>query len=85
MNPGAMTAAHRSLSFGTMVTVTNRSNGRAVVVRINDREPFVRGRVIDLGAAAARLLGVNGLAPVSLSVDAPFRKEGALRTSGALH
>jgi rare lipoprotein A len=68
MNPGAMTAAHRSLPFGTRVTVINRGNGRSVVVRINDRGPFVRGRVIDLSPAAARAIGVSGLAPVSLSV-----------------
>jgi rare lipoprotein A len=68
MNPGAMTAAHRTLPFGTQVTVVNRSNGRSAVVRINDRGPFVRGRVIDLSPAAARALGVDGLAPVSLTV-----------------
>src|SRR5262249_21791115 len=68
MNPGAMTAAHRTLPFGSMVTVVNTRNGRSVLVRINDRVPFVRGRVIDLSPAAARVLGVNGLAPVSLSV-----------------
>jgi len=68
MNPGAMTAAHRTLPFGTSVTVFNRGNGRSVVVRINDRGPFVRGRVIDLSPAAARAIGVSGLAPVSLSV-----------------
>lgn len=68
MNPGEMTAAHRSLPFGTRVTVTNHRNGRTVEVRINDRGPFVRGRVIDLSPAAARALGVSGLAPVSLSV-----------------
>jgi rare lipoprotein A len=68
MNPSAMTAAHRSLPFGTHVTVTNRSNGRSVVVRINDRGPFVHGRVIDLSPAAARAIGFSGLAPVSLSV-----------------
>jgi rare lipoprotein A len=68
MNPGAMTAAHRTLPFGTRVTVVNNRNGRAVVVRINDRGPFVRGRVIDLSPAAARAIGVSGLAPVSLSV-----------------
>ena len=67
MNPGAMTAAHRSLPFGTIVTVTNRNNGRSVAVRINDRGPFVHGRVIDLSPAAARAIGVSGLAPVSLS------------------
>lgn len=68
MNAGAMTAAHRSLPFGTLVTVVNHHNGRIAMVRINDRGPFVRGRVIDLSPAAARALGVSGLAPVSLSV-----------------
>ena len=68
MNPGAMTAAHRTLPFGSMVTVVNHRNGRSATVRINDRGPFVRGRVIDLSPAAARVLGVDGLAPVSLSV-----------------
>jgi rare lipoprotein A len=68
MDPGKMTAAHPSLPFGTEVTVTNHGNGRSVVVRINDRGPFVRGRVIDLSPAAGRALGVNGLAQVSLAV-----------------
>jgi rare lipoprotein A len=68
MKPGAMTAAHRTLPFGTEVTVVNHRNGRSAVVRINDRGPFVRGRVIDLSPAAARALGVDGLVPVSLSV-----------------
>jgi rare lipoprotein A len=63
-----MTAAHRTLPFGTMVRVTHRKNGKSVVVRINDRGPFIRGRVIDLTPAAARALGFNGLAPVSLAV-----------------
>ena len=63
-----MTAAHRSLPFGTMVRVTNRHTGRSVVVRIIDRGPFVRGRVIDVTPAAADRLGFSGLAPVSLSV-----------------
>jgi rare lipoprotein A len=67
-SPGRLTAAHRSLPFGTMVRVTNRSTGRSVVVRINDRGPFVRGRVIDLTPAAAHELGFSGLAPVLLSV-----------------
>jgi rare lipoprotein A len=69
MNSGAMTAAHRTLPFGTKVTVVNRSNGRSAVVRINDRGPFVHGRVIDLSPAAAQALKVNGLAPVSLIVE----------------
>ena len=57
MNPAAMTAAHRSLPFGSKVRVTNQRNGKAVVVRINDRGPFVKGRVIDLSKAAANALG----------------------------
>jgi rare lipoprotein A len=65
---GELTAAHRTLPFGTRVTVVNQSNGRSMVVRINDRGPFVRGRVIDLSPAAARAIGVNGLSRVSLSV-----------------
>ena len=68
MNPGALTAAHRTLPFGTEVTVVNRHNGLSFVVRINDRGPFVHGRVIDLSPAAARALGVDRLAPVSLVV-----------------
>jgi peptidoglycan lytic transglycosylase len=66
--PSGLTAAHRSLPFGTQVRVTNRRNGRSVVVRINDRGPFVRGRIIDVTPAAARSLGFSGLAPVHLAV-----------------
>ena len=65
--PSGLTAAHRTLPFGTRVLVTNKNNGRSVVVRINDRGPFVRGRVIDLTPAAAHALGFNGLASVTLS------------------
>jgi rare lipoprotein A len=68
MNPNAMTAAHKSLPFGSLVTVHNKRNGRSATVRINDRGPYVTGRVIDLSPAAARVLGVDGLAPVSLKV-----------------
>ncbi|MGH6768539.1 MAG: septal ring lytic transglycosylase RlpA family protein [Xanthobacteraceae bacterium] len=69
LNPGALTAAHRSLPFGTKVRVTNKRNGRSVVVTINDRGPFVRGRVIDLTPAGARAIGMGwGLAPVHLDV-----------------
>ena len=57
MNPAALTAAHRSLPFGTRLRVTNRHNGKVVTVTINDRGPFVRGRVLDLSRAAARRLG----------------------------
>ena len=65
-----LTAAHRSLPFGTMVLVTNRQTGRSVVVRINDRGPFIRGRVIDVTPAAAHALGFSGLASVTLTVMA---------------
>jgi rare lipoprotein A len=67
MNPSAMTAAHRTKPFGSRVTVTSRSNGRSVTVRINDRGPFVKGRCIDLSTGAARVLEIDGTAMVSLS------------------
>jgi rare lipoprotein A len=66
--PAGLTAAHRSLPFGTMVRVTNDRTGRSVVVRINDRGPFVAGRVIDVTPAAAAALGFSGLAHVRLDV-----------------
>jgi len=65
----SMTAAHRTLPFGTKVRVTNRINGRFVVVRINDRGPFIPGRVIDLTPAGARALDFSGLAPVTLALE----------------
>jgi rare lipoprotein A len=69
LNPQALTAAHRTLPFGSKVKVTNKHNGRSVVVIINDRGPFVRGRVIDVTPAAARVLGFSGLAQVSIDKD----------------
>src|SRR3954467_11404375 len=65
-----MTAAHRSLPFGVNVRVTDLSNNRAVIVRINDRGPFVRNRIIDLSLAAARQLGIvqHGSAQVRLEI-----------------
>jgi rare lipoprotein A len=65
-----MTAAHPDLEFGTKVKVTNLQNGRSVVVRINDRGPFIRDRIIDLSAAAARALNMmsSGVAPVRLTI-----------------
>ena len=60
MNPSAMTAAHRSLPFGTKVVVENLNNGKSVVVRINDRGPFIKGRIIDVSKAAASSLGMLG-------------------------
>lgn len=69
-NPNAMTAAHKSLPFGTKVRVTNKRNGQSVVVTINDRGPYVGGRVIDLSAAAAGAISMKGagVAPVSIAV-----------------
>jgi rare lipoprotein A len=58
MNAKYLTAAHRNLKFGTKVAVTNKRNGKTVVVRINDRGPFIRGRVIDLSKAAASHIGM---------------------------
>ncbi len=70
MNPEQLTAAHRSLPFGTRVLVENLSNGRSVVVRINDRGPFIGGRIIDLSKAAAASIGMiaSGVADVRVTV-----------------
>jgi len=68
LGTSALTAAHRTLPFGTLVRVTNDQNGRSVVVRINDRGPFISGRVIDLTPAGAHALGFSGLAHVTLDV-----------------
>jgi rare lipoprotein A len=69
-NAGGLTAAHRTLPFGTRVRVTNTSNGRSVVVRINDRGPFIKGRSIDLSHSAAAAVGMTetGLAQVRMEV-----------------
>jgi rare lipoprotein A len=67
LNREALTAAHPTLPFGSEVKVTNKSNGRSVVVTINDRGPFVRGRLIDVTPAAARVLGFSGLTQVTLN------------------
>jgi rare lipoprotein A len=67
LNEGALTAAHKSLPLGSRARVTNKRNGRSVVVTINDRGPFVRGRVIDLTPAAAHEIGMGwGLASVTV-------------------
>lgn len=65
-----LTAAHKTLPFGTRVKVTNKRNGRSVIVRINDRGPFIRCRVIDVSRKAARQLGMirSGVAPVTLQI-----------------
>ncbi len=86
------TAAHRTLPFGTLVRVTRRDTGASVTVRITDRGPFVKGRIIDLSRAAARQIGldVDGVAPVKLEVvgTAPpraraERKKGTLAVHSA--
>ena len=64
----ALTAAHKTLPFGTWVKVTNLHNGRSVIVRINDRGPYIRGWIIDLTPAGARAIGSAGLARVQLTV-----------------
>jgi peptidoglycan lytic transglycosylase len=68
----AFTAAHKSLPFGTFVQVTNTENHRSVIVRINDRGPYIAGRIIDLTPAAAKAIGSSGLAPVTLTVLGQF-------------
>jgi rare lipoprotein A len=67
LDDNALTAAHKSLPFGSKVKVTNKKNGRAVTVSITDRGPYVKGRCIDLSKAGARALGFAGLAPVNVT------------------
>jgi rare lipoprotein A len=69
-NPAALTAAHRSLPMGTRLRVTNQANGRSVIVRINDRGPFARNRIIDVSLAAAREIAMvrAGTARVKLEI-----------------
>ena len=67
-HPSRFTAAHRTLPFGTFVEVTNLKTRRSVIVRINDRGPFIKGRIIDLTPAGAKAIGSDGLAPVAVTV-----------------
>ena len=69
-NPNGMTAAHRKLPFGTWLKVTNLRTGKSVVVRVNDRGPFIHGRVIDLSLGAARVISLHksGVAKISYTV-----------------
>ena len=69
-NPNGLTAAHRTLPFGTVVQVTNVKTGKSVVVRINDRGPFIRNRMIDLSFGAAKVVGLNrsGIAKVKVVI-----------------
>jgi rare lipoprotein A len=66
-NTNALTAAHRTLPFGTKVKVVNKKTGRSVVVRINDRGPYAHGRVIDLSRASAQAIGIDGVGSVSVA------------------
>jgi peptidoglycan lytic transglycosylase len=70
MDASKLTAAHRSLPFGSKIKVTNNRNGRTIVVRVNDRGPFVKGRIVDLSKAAASRLGFirSGHTKVCLNV-----------------
>ena len=81
LSSDSMTCAHRSYPFGTMLKVTNVLNGRQVVVRVNDRGPFRRGRIIDLSWGAAKAIGMiaQGVAPVTVELlkraTIPFKPE----------
>jgi rare lipoprotein A len=66
-NTNDLTAAHRTLPFGTKVKVVNKKTGKSVVVRINDRGPYAHGRVIDLSKASAQALGISGVGSVTLA------------------
>jgi rare lipoprotein A len=69
MNPSAMTAAHKTLPLGSKVKVTNLRNGKAVVVRINDRGPFIKGRLIDLSKGAAQRLDFIGAGHTRVQIE----------------
>ena len=75
-NPNLMVAAHKTLKCGTMVRVTNKRNGRSVVVKIDDRGPYIRGRIVDLSVAAAKKIRMRraGVVPVKLEVLWPKTK-----------
>jgi rare lipoprotein A len=67
-NPKKLTAAHRSLKFGTKVKVTNLDNKKSVIVTVNDRGPSIKNRIIDLSKGAAKVIGMNGIEKVSISI-----------------
>ena len=68
--PQGMTCAHRKLAFGTKLKVTNLSNGRWVIVRVNDRGPFIQGRILDLSLGAAKVIGLtaSGVGKISFTI-----------------
>ncbi len=69
LRPGTLTAAHRTLPFGTCLRVTNLENGRAVEVRVNDRGPYAGNRIVDVSEAAARALGMHGRGVTRVRLD----------------
>jgi rare lipoprotein A len=69
LRPGDLTAAHRTLPFGTCLQVVNLDNGRSVQVRVNDRGPFAAGRILDVSEAAARALGMRGRGVVRVRLE----------------
>ena len=85
-DPSQLTAAHKELPFNSLVTVTNRDNGRSVVVRINDRGPFKPGRIIDLSRAGAEAIGMIGSGTAQVRVEVMTLPQGMVRigTTGGL-
>jgi rare lipoprotein A len=79
-----MTAAHRTLPFHTLVEVTNLENGRRVVVRINDRGPFKKGRILDLSYTAARKLGANRAGVIRVRIEVVGRADPSAPSGGSL-
>lgn len=67
-NKNAMTCAHKTLKFGTMLKVTNKKNGKSVIVKVNDRGPYVKGRIIDLSEASAKKIGIDGIGQVHIEI-----------------
>ena len=67
--PGALTAAHRSLPFGTVLRVTNLTNQRSITVTVNDRGPFIRGRILDVSSGAADALGFRGAGVTQVRIE----------------
>jgi rare lipoprotein A len=68
-NPNALTAAHRTVAFGSKVRVTNLANGKDVVVRVNDRGPWTKGRIIDISYAAAKQIGMHRSGTATVRLD----------------
>jgi rare lipoprotein A len=68
-HPGALTAAHRSLPFGTVLRVTNLANQRSITVTVNDRGPFIRGRILDVSSGAADALGFRGAGVTQVRIE----------------